>query len=355
MPSLQTLNFLPQHQGNWYSAFRLIPAWLRDEKNSEQFTRPWMIFIVDMDTGAIINLNLINEKPSPNQAYDFFTQSMVTPAQNSVTSQRPLVFHFEDQTLADEMEVKLKPLRIKTVYNPQKEVTDEIVENLLPVILQGQIPLQGLMEQRGVKIELVKNIFHSAADVWDLRPWNTLNNEDIIAFWVEGQKTPYYVSLMGSGGLEFGFTVFKTQKEIHSFFVDLAAKQTKIPEKGRHVFLYNQPPLVSFEDMDFAAEHNLPLPSLNYFPTPLLFKPDDIYRPSATMLRWYEAVLLVLPKLVDDLHPDKKPLEQEYLVHTVKGETEVKVKYPAFNKEKINFWKNDGLLTMMTNMQERSR
>ncbi len=218
---------------------------------------------------------------------------------------------------------------------------------MLPFVLQGQIPLPGLLKQPGVNVELVTSIFKNASLVWDLKPWNFLNNEDVISVWVGEQKKPYYLSLMGSGGMEFGFAVFKSQKEIQTFFIELATQQTKVPEKGRHVFLYNQPPLISFEDMDFAAEHNLPIPSLNHFPTPLLFKPDDIYRPSATMLRWYEAVLLALPHLIDDLQTEPHGGEQQYRVNTVKGETSVTVNYPAFDKKKLDRWKSDGVLSMI--------
>ena len=231
MPSVQTLKFLPQHNGNWYTAFRLIPAWFKDDKNVEEYSRPWMIFIVDLDTGAIINLTLMKEKPSSNQAYEFFTQSMVTPAQNSITSQRPRIIYFDNQILATEMESRLRELKIQSIYDPQEKATDDIVENLLPFVLQGQIPLPGLLEQRGVKLDLVTSIFKNATRIWDLKPWKFLNNEDIIGVWVGEQTKPYYISLMGSGGMEFGFAVFKTQNELQQFFVELATKITKIPEQ----------------------------------------------------------------------------------------------------------------------------
>jgi hypothetical protein len=350
MPSVQTLKFLPQHNGNWYTAFRLIPAWLKDDKDPEEYSRPWMIFIVDLDTGAIINLNLMIERPAANQAYEFLTQSMVTPARNSITSQRPRIIYFEDESLAVEIEPRLKELKIQTIYDPQEKTTDEIVENLLPFVLQGQIPLPGLLKQHGVKLDLVTSIFKSATRLWEVKPWNILDNEDILEVWVGEQNKPYYISLMGSGGMEFGFAVFKSQNELQQFFVELATRITKIPTKGRHVFLYNPPPMISFDDMDLVEEHHLPIPSIKHFPTPLLFKPDDIYRPSATMLRWYEAFMLVLPDVINELQPELAPLEKQYVVNTVKGETTVKVKYPAFSKKKINFWKNDGALKMMAEM-----
>ncbi len=202
---------------------------------------------------------------------------------------------------------------------------------------RAKSPLPGLLKQRGVKLDLVTSIFKNATRIWDLKPWSIFNNEDIISVWVGKQTTPYYVSLMGSGGMEFGFTVFKTQKEIQEFFIELISKQTRIPEKGRHVFLYNQPPLISFDDIDLCEKYNLPIPSPKHFPTPLFFKPDDIYRPSAAMLQWYEAFMLVLPNLINNDQSEPEPLEQEYLVNTVKGETIVKVKVSGIRQRENQF------------------
>jgi len=343
MTTEESLNRLPQHEGYWYTGYRRIPAWLTKEEDKNAFFQPWVIFVVDMESGAIIQITVLDAPMEDDELFEFFTRCMTTPAQNSIRPQRPKEIQFEFKDLTEKMGPYLTPLNISALHNPQPEVVEEILAHLLPVITGGQVPLPGLMEQHGVKEETFKNIFHLAKQLWDLQPWKTLENEDILEVRVGNQKKPYYISMMGFGGMEFGFAVFKTLSELKTFFVQTELKFFKLPPSGRHVFLFNTPPLVSFNDLHFIETHQLPLPEEGYIPTPLWFKPDDLNRPTAHMLRWYEAFLSAFPLFYADLLKDgTQTLTKTYLSQTSKKIIPVTINFPAFEKIEISQWKLDG-------------
>lgn len=351
----ETLMNLPQENSRWILAYRVIPAWISRDTNPDDFFKPWMYFIADLDTASIVHVALLEDAADVSKLIDLLAEAMVYPAQNSIKPQRPAEIQFEFEEIIEDLESILNQLDIKAALNPFGEIADEIAIELYPIITNGQMPLAGLSEHRGISEALAGEVLKNAMGLWEAAPWKNLENEDILKITVDDQKKPYYISMMGSGGKEFGFAVFRSLKELKNFFAQVATQMHHIPSTGSNVFLFNGPPLVSFEDLYLIDKFDLPTPEGELIPTPLLFKPDDIYRPSPNMVKWYEAVLLAIPQFMKDLkQAEDGKVKASYTVKTLKGEKTVKIEFPAYARKTVEHWKTDGGLKMMAEMIKKA-
>ena len=345
-PKTKSPMSLTQTDDFWYCAVRRLRTWLEVEKGSEVYGRPWLLVVVHQTTGTVLNVDVLLNKPGVDEIQKWLFKTMLKPAKGSGSPHRPAEIHFEDRALVEGLRLTLQEVDVVSRFLPQRKQMDKMIDAFQSEISQYEDNIPGLLDQPGVKPALVGKLFEAAEFFFRAQPWINLANEDLLAIRVGSQKEPYYCSVMGIAGQEYGLSIFQTWQEVESFFTARDPDGT-IPAQGRHVFFFDFPPIVSFDDMDAAEKYGWKLPEPDMYPTPLLFTPDAVLRPKADMLRWYEAVLRALPVFVekhlltglDGSHP---PVDADLTVQTSTGKTSVQIRYPGGDLDQVRNWMGSG-------------
>jgi hypothetical protein len=320
----------------WYCAVRKLHTFLRVDEEGDEYFRPSVILIMNIKSGMVQSAEIIREPISTEELNNKLVQAMLKPPkQFGVKAHRPLEIHFEDEALANAIHPRLTEVQVIARFAPQRENLDAIVHELEKSVFgDNEDDIPGLLKQPGVKPELVGSLFTAAQTFYRATPWVQLSNDDILAIEVDGQQDRrYFTIVMGQGGEEYGLSVFRNWKEVETFF-GAAHPLEAIPGKGQHAFMFNDPPLISIDDMDAIEEYAWELPAPDLVPTPAIYFPDKILRPDPGMLLWYEAVLRAIPVFVSDYletKPDGShlPVEASLEVETITGKVAVQICYPG--------------------------
>ena len=330
----KSLLSLPQTEDQWYCAVRLLRTWLEPKEGGETFIRPLCLFVVDLKSGLILATVLLEEPIPPKELNQKLLNIMRKPEKLlSVAAHRPAEVHFEDEGLAEAMQPLLAEVEVKARYSPQRENMDALVRELEKGMLSEEDRIPGLLAQRGVTPEMVGSLFQAARAFYQAAPWVQLSNFDLLAVRVKPQKKPYFVIVMGQAGEEYGLAIYRNWQEIESFFNAINPLEA-IPQQGRLSFTFNEPPDISFDDLDAIATYGWELPAPDLVPTPMIYLIDRVKRPDAKMLRWIEAALRAIPRFVsehlqtnpDETHP---AVEATIEVQTSAGATQVFIRYPG--------------------------
>ena len=345
-PKTKSPMSLTQTDDFWYCAVRRLRTWIEVDKGSEEYRRPWLLVVANLNTGTLSNLEVLLDEPGVDEIHKVLVKTMLKPAKGSGSPHRPAEIHFEDRALVEGLRLVLQEIGVVSRFQPRRKLMDEMINSLQSEIFSNEDDIPGLLDQPGVKPALVGKLFEAAEFFFREEPWINLANEDLLAIGVGSQKEPYYCSVMGIAGQEYGLSIFLTWQEVESFFTARDPDET-IPAQGRHVFFFDLPPIVSFDDMDAAEKYGWKLPAPDIYPTPLVFTPDEVLRPNAEMLRWYEAVLRALPVFVEDhlqTQPDGShpPVEAAVTVQTSAGKTAVQFRYPGGDLDQVRNWMGSG-------------
>ena len=345
-PKTKSPMSLTQTDDFWYCAVRRLRTWIEVDKGSEEYRRPWLLVVANLNTGTLSNLEVLLDEPGVDEIHKVLVKTMLKPAKGSGSPHRPAEIHFEDRALVEGLRLVLQEIGVVSRFQPRRKLMDEMIDSLQSEIFSNEDDIPGLLDQPGVKPALVGKLFEAAEFFFREEPWINLANEDLLAIGVGSQKEPYYCSVMGIAGQEYGLSIFLTWQEVESFFTARDPDEA-IPAQGRHVFFFDLPPIVSFDDMDAAEKYGWKLPAPDIYPTPLVFTPDEVLRPNAEMVRWYEAVLRALPVFVekhlqtqpDGSHP---PVEAAVTVQTSAGKTSVQFRYPGGDLDQVRNWMGSG-------------
>ena len=320
-------------------AVRKLRTWIEVEQGSEEYIRPDLIIFVLQNTGVVLKAELLKTHPTPPEVQKELAQTMFKPFKGTAPAHRPLEIHFEDQALVDALSPFLKELNIVARYQPQPELMNELINSFMQLLMPDDMNIPGLLKQAGVKPEFMGQLMDAALFFYQSKPWEYFTDTDLVAVQVGSQKDPYYVSIMGNGEKEYGLSIFQDWKDVETFFKALDPEEA-IPDQGRHVFFFNRPPIVSFDDLEAIEKYGWPLPEPNLYPSPFLFKPDKVLRPTIKMLRWYEAALRAIPLFVAQSLKDNQPVENEMdlVVDTGAGKAKVHILYPGGDPVQLQDW-----------------
>jgi len=341
-PKIKSPASLSQTADLWYCAVRRLRTWIEVKENNEKYFRPWLLVMVDMNTGHMLNLEVLQDDPTPQELLQALFKAMIKPAKGSGSPHRPAEIHFEDRAKVEGLRPRLEEIGVGVSYKPQRKLIDELIESVQKDVFGGdEADFPGLLKQPGVKPEMVGQLFEAAAYFYHAQPWINLVDVDLLAIRV-GSQAEYIVSVMGNAGQEYGLSVFLNWHEVESFFTAKNPADAQ-PPQGRHVFFFNPPPMVSFDDLDAIEKYGWELPAPDLHPTPLIFTPDTVLRPKAEMLRWYEAALRALPVFVEQhlvTYPDGShpAVEATLMVQTSAGETAVLIRYPGGDLVQVRNW-----------------
>lgn len=324
---------IEQTGDTWFLVVRQLRIWLGAE--DETPVRPYVTLAVNMNTGAIHGTQL-GEQPSAKELEKQLFQFMTKPDKNlHITPQRPARLFLEQQDLVKALAPALAGIGVQVKYRSQTGEIDEIIHNLEDH-LRGNAPdIPGLLSQRGVSLQMVGSLFAAAAAFYRAAPWVELSNSDLLALKVSSQKEPWFITVMGQGGMEYGLALYKNWDAFLRQYGPRDSARDAIPSEGLHAFFFNPITEVPFNDLDALERYKWELADPQAYPVPMIFtQHGEVRRPGKDDLLWYEAALRAIPVFVSQHlshDPDGHllPVETEIPVSTAAGKVKVQIRYPG--------------------------
>lgn len=335
-------NSLPQEKVSWFCVIRRLHTWIESKKSSEVWFRPWLVLVIHQNAGLPLAAFLTDTFPTAKWLHKKLATAMRKPQLSGLSPHRPLTIYFDNRVLLEAIRPLLVQMDIGASYKPRNKLTDKLFDELQAKFIVDRRVIPGLLKQPGVSPELVGRLFEAAARFYHAQPWINLASLDLVAVQVGDQPTPYYVSVMGNAGQQYGLGLFSTWQEVEQFFTSRTLEEAFSPQ-GRHVFYFDPPPMVSIDDAEAIEAFGWALPAPNIYPSPFIAGPNLMARPNASMLRWYEATLRALPVFTakhlqtapDGSHP---PVSADIMVQSAAGPVKVSIRYPAGDPAQLRQW-----------------
>ena len=327
------LNELPQSGDNWYFAVRKLRAWI-DDKDQGVY-RPFVILTINLRDGRILDYYLVKEITKENVQETLVSAMMAAKGTFDSNPQRPAQVHFNDREILDALLPLLQDIGVRGRYLPGNEIVNEIARMLEEELRNGLPELPGLLSMRKVSPKNAGDFYEAAAGFYQSAPWVFLEDRDIISIQVPPQQKPYYVSVMGQAGVEYGLALYKTWEDVELMFSAYDSIDEIIPADGSHTLLFGEISGVPFDDIDAIERYGWEVAGPQAYPIPWVFTLDkDIKRPGRDELLWYQAALQAVPIFVSnhlkfDEENNPIPAEAEIPVCITSGSLVVKIKYPA--------------------------
>jgi hypothetical protein len=333
MPKKKSPLDIPQTQDTWYFLLRKLRTWIAPEEGEPQ--RPYAALVVNLRTGAI-HAQLLGPKPSPQEVQKLLFDAMLHPEKDlKVPAQRPQRIFFEEREWLEDLAPALQQVGVQARYRSMALDFGPMIRDMEAHLSQGSVEPPGLLAQKGVNLRLMANLFAAAANFYRAEPWVQLSNSDLLAVRVAPQKEPYYVTVMGQGGIEYGLVVYQTWEDVLHQHRPHDRPEEALPPSGAHVLFFNSINEVPFDDLDAQEAYGWEVAGPQAYPVPFIFTPqEEVQRPGRDELLWYEAALRAIPEFVErhQVSRDANRLqaaEASLSVSTSAGKVQVLVRYPG--------------------------
>ncbi|MFN8489756.1 MAG: hypothetical protein U0350_19380 [Caldilineaceae bacterium] len=324
---------LPQLNETWHVATHHLRVWITPP--DAEPSRPWVVLLLNFTTGLMQALELTPEQPTPLVLQEILLKTMrKREPKLQIKPHRPTLLQVEDANTVLALTPALTPLGIRVQHVDRPAQVNQIIADL-ETHMQGRPPLPGLLAGKGVTPALAGGIFAAAAELYRAAPWTYLTDQHPLAVDVPSLKRKRYVIVMGAGGVEYGLAVYDTWKDVERMYAPVDNPLEQIPAKGAHALHFNTIIEMPFDDLEAMEQYGWEIANKEAYPMPLIFtRQQEVRRPSAKDLQWYEAALRAIPRFVQEaLHPDAQgdfaPAEAVISVPTSSGVRDVHITYPA--------------------------
>lgn len=166
------------------------------------------ILWVDGTEGMVRAMDVVSADAGPEAIVRILLQAMEHP-HSSVMPCRPQKILVRDRELQFFLRGVLQDLNIVVDYVPELPLIDEI--------------FQGMQQMAGgappdLPDPYAEPILETTRHIWEIAPWNTLDEEKIIAVELNDAETEtLYVSILGMLGMEFGLLMYRSLESLKKF------------------------------------------------------------------------------------------------------------------------------------------
>jgi tetratricopeptide (TPR) repeat protein len=296
--------------------------------------RPFLLIVLDLDHGYLLGTELFQQPPSPDTLRLKLQSIIRKPARGAGPPRRPAAMAFEDQALAEALAAPLQEWQIASQTRPLPEV-GEIVRDLEVDLRGGEPERPSLLSVKGVTPDFAGAFFAAAAEFYRAEPWVQLNNAQTFALQIPAGAGPRWIaSVMGNGGVEYGLGVYKSWKAFETMFMGAAERPEEL-FTGHLVVFYGGPEILPFDDYEAIQRFGWEVAGPEAYPVPIVAEAvDQVRRPDLGELRYLEAALRAVPRLVrDHLRPDGegeyRPIKTTLKIATHGGEVMLRAVYPG--------------------------
>ncbi len=335
IPSARSLAKLPQTSETWQIAVTQVRTWVMSADGKPR--RPYAIFILNLDDGAMMGAELAEVVPAPEQVRDALFKAMRKPPQEVGPPRRPQSIGVPDAMLAETLAASIAEagLEVTIFEQPPPEEFEEIVRGLEAHLRDNRPEHPGLLSVKGVTPELAGSVFAAAAEYYRAAPWVQLNNSQVVAVRHPAEPDYRYAVVMGNAGVEYGLAVYLRWADVERAHSGIDDPMDMIPDGGAHSVFFDAISRLPFDDVEALEKYGWEIAAEQAYPIPVIFdKTTGARRPALIDMLWYEAALRAIPIFVrDHLQPDGRgdyhAIETAIEVTTHAGPLKIDVKYPA--------------------------
>ncbi|MCU0566166.1 MAG: hypothetical protein MUF49_06175 [Oculatellaceae cyanobacterium Prado106] len=241
------LQQLRQMPSIWEGDRRLLAADIALSKETGVRGQGDCILWVDGTEGLVRAIDVVPGDAGPEAIVRTLLQAMEYPHSSTPPGrpQRIVVCNREIQFF---LRGVLQDLSISVDYAPELPLIDEIFRGL-----------QSATRTRPPELppELVQPILSVAQDIWDIAPWQTLDEEKIISVEMNyGDTGPLYVSILGMLGMEYGLLLYRSLESLKTFRQRVLAATDNAPEILERAFLEQDCLFITFDETEAAFEES---------------------------------------------------------------------------------------------------
>ncbi len=325
---------LPQSSDLWFIAIAQLHLWITPPNVAPH--RPYLIFIISHETGAILASEMTEAEPTFDDVRQSLLNAMQSPPRAVAKPSQPKGIVVTSESLGKSFIQFFSESNLQ-IETYQSEMPDEINEMVreLEAHMRGAPELPGLLASKGVTPDLLRGFYAAAADYYRAAPWVPLANIHVLALRHPAERSARFVVVMGNGGVEYGLSVYRRWADVERIFGGDAPPLQLMPPDGAHSLSFEPIENVPFDDLDAIQQHGFEIASDDAYPVAITVNNQgEVARPQRADLMWYEAALRAIPVLVSDhLKSDKRgdfePFDVTLSVPTHTGDVQMQAKYPA--------------------------
>jgi hypothetical protein len=264
--TIDRLKRLPRVASVWEGDRRSVSGFMDDDGGLRQRHTETSdcILWVDSGHGAVRGLTIVPTTCGYEPVVRTLLQAIESP-QGNLPPARPQRIVVSDREIQFYLRGALQGLDIAIDYAPELPLIDELFNALQQSadLAEAELPAR-----------YAEAMIDKAMEIWELAPWNTLNEQQILA--VELNRwdiDTLYVSMLGMGGVEYGLLMYRSLDSLKQFRQRVLMGQQS-PKQMQEAFLEQDCLYLNFELFDDDTLASAPQPVRWLAAAPEAIEPD---------------------------------------------------------------------------------
>jgi hypothetical protein len=264
--TIDRLKRLPRVASVWEGDRRSVGGFMDDDGGLRQRHTETSdcILWVDSSHGAVRGLTMVPTTSGYEPVVRTLLQAIESP-QGNLAPARPQKIVVSDREIQFYLRGALQGLDIAIDYAPELPLIDELFNALQQ---------SAEMSEAELPPRYAEAMIDGAMEIWELAPWNILNEQQILA--VELNRwdiETLYVSMLGMGGVEYGLLMYRSLDSLKQFRQRVLMGQQS-PKQMQEAFLEQDCLYLNFELFDDETLIDAPQPVRWLAAAPEAIEPD---------------------------------------------------------------------------------
>lgn len=264
--TLNRIKQLPRVASIWEGDRRSVGGLIDDDLSLRQrgAEASDCILWVDSSQGAVRGFTLVPSDSGYEPIVRTLLQAIENP-QGSLTPARPKKIVVRDREIQFYLRGALQDLDIAIDYAPDLPMIDHLFDALHHPSGLSEAELPPRFSQA---------LLDKAMEIWDLSPWNSLNEQQLLAIELNAWDIDtLYVSMLGMAGVEYGLLMYRSLESLKQFRERVLQGQ-RSPKQMQEAFLEQDCLFLNFELYDDPAYSESVQPAVWLANAPEAIQPD---------------------------------------------------------------------------------
>ncbi|MBD2232338.1 DUF6930 domain-containing protein [Phormidium tenue] len=264
--TIDRLKRLPRVASVWEGDRRSVGGLMDDDGGLRQRHTETSdcILWVDSSHGAVRGLTIVPTTCGYEPVVRTLLQAIESP-QGNLAPARPHKIVVSDREIQFYLRGALQGLDIAIDYAPELPLIDELFNALQQ---------SAEMTEAELPPRYAEAMIDKAMEIWELAPWNTLNEQQVLAVELNNwELDTLYVSMLGMGGVEYGLLMYRSLDSLKQFRQRVLMGQQS-PKQMQEAFLEQDCLFLNFELFDDEPFPNMPQPASWLASAPEAVQPD---------------------------------------------------------------------------------
>lgn len=278
----------------WQAAALRLPAWVDDPVSGPY--RPQAGICVSLRTGRV---HVKPQSATSSDAADLVVDAVLEfGTKSSLAGCRPSRIEVATPALAERLTATIGEAALEVVVRDSLPELALVIEDLVRAAA-AEAPVPDALSARGVTADRMRRFAEAAKAFYEAAPWRHLTNDDLIR--VESPRLDErlsHISVMGEGGREFGLAFLESIEDFEELAGGLEPAEFF---RDRPHWSVSFGPMwdLPFGDADLWESAQLPVASPEAYPIAFEASLDDVARPDAATLAYFEGLLRALAETTE--------------------------------------------------------